>query len=80
MTMIYLIIAGDEDGNPINILRSKPEDVAELMEDYSITKWEDESFMIDNNDPAYWPDGVAVLVRCEVAVPRKKETVTSWEV
>lgn len=74
----YILIMGDEDGNPIKwLLDNDIKDIGQLMEDYGVTKWLDK--LPDNNDPNYWEMGWAMLLEVEIKTPKPKTVVKEWE-
>lgn len=77
--MRYALIKGDEDGNPVSWLdASEVEDIAALMENYSISRFMDD--VPEEPNPNYWTDGEALLLEVRVLKVRPKEVVTSWAI
>lgn len=73
---MYAYLKGDEDGNPLSIIE---EDIATFLmnaDDYGIAEFKDEKFLKEYPDPNYWAEGVAVLLKLEVKVPRS--VTKSW--
>jgi hypothetical protein len=75
---MYILIKGDEDGNP-NTFLSEPigEFLASSLDSYGVSSFEDAKFLRENPDPNYWDEGVAVLVKAEVVVP--KSVTSQWK-
>jgi len=67
----YALLQGDEDGNPfkpliaVEELLDNPEEFASVLH-----FMDEEEYSLAPSNPAYWPDGEAVLLKCEVVVPR----------
>ena len=86
----YLLIRGDEDGKPVTFLDAKG--LKHLLEDpgyYGVAKFitreelETDPKAFSNSisefeDPGYWKDDVALLVKLEIAEPKPKTSVTEW--
>lgn len=71
----YLLIQASEDGNPVCWLTDEQvKNIPELMEDYMVTEWVE-----DMTDPNYWPEGKAMLLKYEVANPKKVNVVVNEE-
>ncbi len=68
MTIRWLLIQSNEDGNPLSFLDQ--EAYAEAIADpsaWGVTKWLDA--VPANPDHNYWPDGHALLLRIDVVQP-----------
>lgn len=72
MSDFYMLLQGDEDGNPARILRQEQLEwlLSDPEEEYGVTEFKDAAWLGANQDPNYWPDGVAVLLRCEAVIPK----------
>ena len=70
--MHHALIRANEDGNPILLLNANylQELLAEPLEFANIREFKDGAWFGKNPDPNYWPEGVGVLVKLEVLVPR----------
>lgn len=76
MSNRFALIQGDEDGNPIRYLDdTELSDINQLMQDYGVTEWVDK-----HDDPNYWDEGEAMLVRITCINPVPKKVVSEWEV
>jgi len=74
--MKYALIQGNEDGRSVNYLEeSEIENINQLMEDYGIDKWVEKY-----DDPNYWKDTEAMLVKIQVCNPIPKKVVNTWEI
>jgi len=81
----YILLKGNEDGNPIRIIHSIHH-LLDAPEDWGITKFENGAFLGANPDPNYWPDGTGVLLKVEAVVPEpvtakwRLPTTLTWKV
>lgn len=76
---MYILIKGDEDGNPVKILNDRwlQELLTDSVESFGITEFKDQAWYEQNKDPNYWPDGVGVLLTAAVIVPEPART--QWQ-
>jgi hypothetical protein len=76
----WLLVKGDEDGNPITWLDEG--DLERLLgnpeEERGVTRFLAE--VPEREDPNYWPEGVAMLLKAEVVVPKPVDVVKKWSV
>jgi hypothetical protein len=71
MDKLYGLMQADEDGRHLRI-KSETElkEVLDNPEEWSgITEFKDAAWLVENPDPNYWPEGVAVLLSVRVIVP-----------
>lgn len=75
---MFAIIKGSEDGNPLTVVSAQELEIVlrDPISWGSIKEFRDEKFLLANPDPNYWGDGVAVLLRFQVVVP--KPVVMAW--
>lgn len=84
MTAMWLLIKGSEDGQPITILDS--DGLRELLEDppgnYGVTEFLDRWPIVSGSyhDPAYWGEGVALLVQADIVEPRPVQVAIRWAI
>lgn len=82
----FLLIQPDEDGNPIRWLDQ--DDMDELMADpkgsYGVTKfltaWPERGHPSAGSDPAYWPEGWALLLQANIVTLEPEEVVVRYRV
>lgn len=70
MSTFYAVVVPDEDGRcflPIHDLEAL---LANPREEMGIHTWEDAAFLGANPDPNYWPEGTAILLKCEAIRPK----------
>jgi hypothetical protein len=75
----WILIKGSEEGNPIGWLDEN--DLESLLEDPTsngVTRFLAE--VPEREDPNYWPEGHAVLLKAEIVVPRPVEVIKKWSV
>lgn len=73
----WILITSSEDGSPVTYLSDS--DVAELLAD-PVAEHGVREFLPavpEERDPAYWPEGTAMLLRAEVVVP--SPVTSAWE-
>jgi hypothetical protein len=75
---MYALIKGSEDGEPISLLnlRKLEELLTNAMEYAGIKEFKDGNWFGQNPRTNEWPEGVGVLVKIEVVVP--KAVTTAW--
>lgn len=67
----YALIRPSEDGDPIRLIGAeKLQMILEHPDEWGIERFETEAFLGANPDTNYWKDGIAVLMKVEVIVPR----------
>lgn len=83
----YLLIQGDEDGNPLRWLSVREvDDIPTLMEDHGIKHFVDDvpteqiGSLARAIDPNYWPEGQALLLEVKVVRVKPVEVVTSYAI
>ena len=76
---MYILIAPDEDGNPVRYLTEK--ELKEYLQ--KITEYKDETIFLDKlpkeTDANYWKENQVLLIKGEIVVPQPKQVVKEWD-
>jgi hypothetical protein len=82
--VMWLLIKGNANGEPITVL--DPDGLRELLEDppgnYGVTGFLDHwpTDGESRRDPAYWGEGVAMLVRADIVEPKPVQVAIRWAI